>query len=194
MAETIVSRCKWVSGDPLYVEYHDKEWGVPVHDDRKHFEFLILEGAQAGLSWLTILRRREGYHNAFAEFDAQTVARFEEDDVERLMSDTGIIRNRLKIKAAVKNAQAFLKIQDEFESFYAYIWGFVGGKPVFNHPKDFTDVPTTSVLSDTVSRDLKKRGMSFVGSKIIYAHLQATGIINDHIRGCFRYNEVVGSR
>jgi DNA-3-methyladenine glycosylase I len=188
MAQKEIVRCVWCGTDPLYVRYHDEEWGVPVHDDRTHFEFLILEGAQAGLSWLTILRRRAGYRKAYANFDVQKVAQFNESDAERLQNFSGIIRNRLKIKASIRNAQAFLEIQKEFGSFDTYIWGFVDGKTVKNHPKTMDDVPATSELSDRVSRDLKKRGMSFVGSTIIYAHLQATGIINDHVTTCFRYN------
>lgn len=181
-----LQRCEWANGDKLYEKYHDEEWGVPVHNDRKHFEFLILEGAQAGLSWITVLRRREGYRKAFANFEAQKVAQFKEEDVERLLQDTGIIRNRLKVKAAIKNAQVFLEIQKEFGSFDAYIWRFVGGVPVCNHPATLKDVPATSELSDSVSKDLKKRGMTFVGSTIMYAHLQATGIINDHVQSCFK--------
>lgn len=177
-------RCAWADGDPIYEKYHDEEWGVPIHDDRKHFEFLTLESAQAGLSWLTILKRREGYRKAFADFDPEVVAGFDEADYERLINDAGIIRNRLKIRAAVNNAKVFLKIQQEFGSFDTYIWGFVGGSPVGNRPKTLDDVPATSELSDRVSKDLKKRGMSFVGSTIIYAHLQATGLINDHVRSC----------
>ena len=179
-------RCGWVSGDPLYIKYHDEEWGVAVHDDRVHFEFLILEGAQAGLNWFTILKRRGGYRKAFADFDAQMVAKFTENDEERLKQDSGIIRNRLKVHSAIKNAQVFLDIQKEFGSFDNYIWGFVDGVPVNNHPKALEDVPVTSDLSDSVSFDLKKRGMSFVGSTIIYAHLQATGIINDHLSTCYK--------
>lgn len=180
-----LERCGWASGDRLYEKYHDEEWGVPVHDDKKHFEFLLLEGAQAGLSWITILRRREGYRTAFADFSPEKVALFSEKDIERLLQDTGIIRNRLKVRAAVKNARVFLDIQKEFGSFDAFIWQFVDGKPIENHPKSLKDIPTTSELSDTVSKDLKKRGMSFVGCTIIYAHLQATGIINDHVQSCF---------
>lgn len=179
-------RCGWVGTDPIYVKYHDEEWGVPVHNDRKHFEFLILEGAQAGLSWLTVLKRREGYRKAFADFNAQKVATFNEKDIDRLLSDSGIIRNKLKIRAAIKNAQVFLDMQKEFGSFDKYIWGFVGGKPINNKHKNLKSINATSELSDTVSKDLKKRGMSFVGSTIIYAHLQATGIVNDHVENCFK--------
>lgn len=183
-----ISRCGWVSDDPVYVEYHDKEWGVPVHDDRVHFEFLILESAQAGLSWLTILKRRQAYRNAFAGFDPVKVAKFSELKVLELMQDGGIIRNNLKIRSATNNAKIFLELQKQFGSFDKYIWGFVDGNPQINHPETLSDVPATSDLSDRVSKDLKSRGMSFVGSTIMYAHLQATGIINDHVAGCFRYN------
>lgn len=179
------NRCGWANGDPIYETYHDEEWGVPVHDDKKHFEFLILEGAQAGLSWITILKRREGYRKAFLGFDAEKVARFSEKDIERLLQDPGIIRNRLKVISAIKNAQVFLAIQKEFGSFDTYIWEFVGGEPVMNKPKDLKAISATSELSDRVSKDLKKRGMNFVGSTIMYAHLQATGIVNDHVRSCF---------
>lgn len=179
-------RCAWAGEDPLYVEYHDTEWGVPVHDDQKHFEFLILEGAQAGLSWLTILKRREGYRVAFAGFDADKVSKFNGSDLIRLMQDKGIIRNKLKIQSAIKNAKAFLDIQKEFGSFDNYIWGFVDNQVVKNNPTKLSKVPATSELSDKVSKDLIKRGMSFVGSTIIYAHLQATGIVDDHFIDCFR--------
>lgn len=181
-----LARCGWCEGNELYERYHDEEWGEPVHDDRKHFEFLLLEGAQAGLSWLTILKRREGYRKAFSDFDPRKVAAFDERDIARLSKDEGIIRNRLKIQSAIKNAEVFLAIQREFGSFDAYIWGFVGGRSVISRPKKLTDIPATSDLSDRVSKDLKKRGMSFVGSTIIYAHLQATGIVNDHIHTCFK--------
>ncbi len=181
-----MKRCDWANGDPLYEKYHDEEWGVPVHDDRTHFEFLVLEGAQAGLSWLTILKRREGYRAAFAGFDPRKVARFSEADVERLLTDKGIIRNRLKIRAAIKNAHVFLALQKEFGSFDAYIWSYVDGRPVVNYPKTLSEIPASSELSDRVSKDLKKRGMSFVGTTIMYAHLQATGVVNDHVRTCFR--------
>lgn len=180
------NRCGWVSADPLYITYHDEEWGVPVHNDIKHFEFLTLESAQAGLSWLTILKRREGYRRVFHQFDALQVSKMTETQIERALQDPGIIRNRLKVKSAVKNAQVFLEIQRELGSFDKYIWGFVGYKPVENHPKTLSDVPATSELSDRVSKDLKARGMKFVGSTIIYALLQATGIINDHVSDCFR--------
>jgi len=173
------------------VEYHDTEWGVPVHDDARHFEFLVLEGAQAGLSWATILKRREGYRAAFADFDPRIVAEYDEAKVEELLQDPGIIRNRLKVNSAVKNAHAFLKVQEEFGSFDAYIWQFMKeGKPKVNAWKEEGQIPATSVESDELSKDLKKRDFSFVGSTIIYAHLQAAGLVNDHLTGCFRYAEV----
>jgi len=185
MTKQTKERCGWCVGNELYERYHDEEWGVPVHDDRKHFEFLILEGAQAGLSWLTVLKRREGYRQAFCGFDPEKVAAFDEQDILRLLGDQTIIRNRLKIRAAVNNAQVFLSIQKEFGSFDEYIWAFVGGQPVLSCPNDLQDIPARNELSDEISKDLKKRGMSFVGSTIIYAHLQATGLINDHVRDCF---------
>ena len=173
----------------MYVKYHDTEWGVPVHDDRKQFEFLMLEGAQAGLSWLTVLRKREAYRNAFAGFDPVKVARFSEKKIEILIQNPGIIRNRLKITAAVSNARAFLEIQQEFGSFDSYIWGFVGGKTIQNRWKTMSDLPATSVQSEALSKDLKKRGFKFVGSTIMYAHMQAAGMVNDHLVTCFRYRE-----
>lgn len=184
-------RCAWVSIDnPLMLQYHDREWGVPVHDDRKHFEFLILEGAQAGLSWSTILNRREGYRKAFADFDPQKVARFTAARIEKLLQDTGIIRNRLKIESSVKNARAFLKLQEEFGTFNSYCWRFVDGKPKHNKWTTIKQVPATSPESDAFSKDLKKRGFNFVGSTIIYAHMQAVGMVNDHLIECFRYREL----
>lgn len=183
-------RCAWAKpSDPVYVNYHDTEWGVPVRNDRTHFEFLILEGAQAGLSWSTILHRRDGYRRAFADFDPEKVARFDASREATLREDAGIIRNRLKIAAAVTNAQAFLRVQEEFGSFDAYIWRFVDGTPIQNAWTSVRELPATSPLSDTVSKDLKKRGFKFVGSTIIYAHLQATGLINDHTTDCFRHAE-----
>ena len=182
------SRCGWVGeGKPDYEHYHDTEWGAPVHDDRKHFEFLILEGAQAGLSWYTILKRREGYRKAFKDFDPQKVADMADSELEALLSNPEIIRNRLKIFAARKNAIAFLAIQKEFGSFDNYVWRFVGGKPIINRPETLKDIPVTSPESDALSKDLKKRGMGFVGSTIIYAHMQATGLVNDHVADCFKY-------
>jgi DNA-3-methyladenine glycosylase I len=174
---------------PLYIQYHDEEWGVPVHSDRKHFEFLILEGAQAGLSWATILKRRAGYKKAFANFDPKKVARFTKRDVSRLLKDEGIIRNRLKIQSAIKNAELFLNLQKEFGSFDTYLWGFTKGKTVFGKRKTLKDIPARTELSDRVSADLKKRGFSFVGSTIMYAHLQAVGIVNDHVSYCFKYKK-----
>ena len=174
----------------MYEDYHDKEWGVPVHDDKKLFEFLILEGAQAGLSWSTILKKRAGYKKAFANFDPKKVARFTKRDVTRLMNDAEIVRNRLKIESAITNSQHFLEVQKEFGSFDAYIWKFVGGKPVQNKWKRMKDVPAVTPLAETISKDLKKRGFRFVGPTIIYAHMQATGMVNDHTVDCFRYKEV----
>lgn len=183
-------RCGWVgTGRPLYEEYHDQEWGVPVHDDARHFEFLILEGAQAGLSWWTILQRREGYRQAFKNFDANRVAAMTDEDLEKLMHNEGIIRNRLKIFSARKNARVFLDIQKEFGSFDAYIWRFVGGTPKIGRPAKLSDVPATSPESDALSKDLKKRGMSFVGSTIMYAYMQTTGMVDDHVRACFCYKD-----
>ena len=183
-----VKRCAWAGDTSLqYIEYHDKEWGVPVRDDKVQFEFLILEGAQAGLSWSTILSKREGYRKNFADFDVQKVARFTPKRIEKILQDPGIVRNRLKVESAVTNAKAFIKIQKEFGSFSEYIWGFVGGKPIQNKFRKDSDVPATSPESDALSKDLKKRGFKFVGSTIMYAHMQATGLVNDHITTCFRY-------
>lgn len=191
MAAKEKTRCQWsVNGNALYIRYHDEEWGVPVYDDKKHFEFLVLEAAQAGLSWATVLNKREGYRKNFADWDAGKVARFTEKQVEKILLDPGIVRNRLKVESTVNNAQRFLEVQAEFGSFDAYIWRFVDGRPVVNAWTSLKEVPPTSVLSDTVSKDLKKRGFKFVGSTVIYAHLQATGIINDHTVDCFRYREV----
>lgn len=185
-----VQRCTWSEGvDPAYVLYHDTEWGVPVRDDRVHFEFLVLESAQAGLSWWTILRKRDGYRKAFADFDAAKVARFTSRAVERLMQDAGIVRNRLKIEATITNARAFLKLQEEFGSFDAYVWRFVGGKPRVNRWRKQGDVPATTQESDALSKDLKGRGFKFVGSTVVYAHMQATGLVNDHVMSCFRYDK-----
>jgi len=181
------SRCPWPAGDPLMLRYHDEEWGVPVHDERKHFEFLILEGAQAGLSWTTILRKREGYRAAYRGFDPAAVARFTEKSVARLLADPGIVRNRAKIGSSIRNARAFLAVQREFGSFDRYLWGFVDGKPVVNRWTELSQIPASTPLSDRVSKDLKQRGFSFVGTTIIYAHLQAVGVVNDHLVGCFRH-------
>lgn len=190
MTGTLV-RCGWCGTDPLYVAYHDTEWGVPVHDDRRLFEFLILEGAQAGLSWITILKKREAYRRAFAGFEAAKVARYGPRQVERLLADAGIVRNRLKIEAAINNAQRFLEVQEEFGSFDEYVWRFVDGRPVENRWKTLKQVPASTPESDALSRDLKARGFKFVGSTICYAHMQATGMVNDHLVGCFRHAEVV---
>ncbi len=182
-------RCAWAAaGNDLYLDYHDREWGVPVHDDRTHFEFLILEGAQAGLSWSTILNKREAYRKAFDGFDPVKVARFSEQRIAKLLENPGIVRNRLKVRAAVANARAFLEIQREFGSFDDYVWPFVGGRPIVHRRKSIKDVPATSKESDALSRDLKKRGFKFVGSTILYAHMQAVGMVNDHEVSCFRYN------
>ena len=180
------TRCAWAGEDPTYVAYHDTEWGVPVYDDQQLFEFLILEGAQAGLSWITILRKRDAYRKAFAGFDPEKVARFDAKKVAALMQDAGIVRNRLKIESAVKNARAFLKLQDERGSFSDYQWGFVDGKPLQNHRAAMKDIPARTAVSDALSKDLKKRGFNFVGSTIMYAHMQAVGMVNDHIDACFR--------
>jgi DNA-3-methyladenine glycosylase I len=187
----VKKRCGWVGeSNPLMLEYHDREWGVPVHDDLKHFEFLVLEGAQAGLSWSIVLNKREGYRRAFSEFDPNKVARFTGKRIHKLLLDPGVIRNRQKIESAVRNARAFLAIQEEFGSFDAYSWGFVGGQPKVNHWKAMKQIPATSTESDAFSKDLKHRGFSFVGSTVIYAHMQAVGMVNDHLVDCFRYREV----
>jgi DNA-3-methyladenine glycosylase I len=187
----VKKRCGWVGeSNPLLLEYHDREWGVPVHDDRKHFEFLVLEGAQAGLSWSVVLNKREGYRRAFSEFDPNKVARYTDKRVQKLLLDPGIIRNRQKIEAAVRNARVFLAVQEEFDSFDAYAWRFVGGQPKLNRWKVMKQIPATSTESDAFSKDLKQRGFSFVGSTVIYAHMQAVGMVNDHLIDCFRYREV----
>src|SRR5579863_7906506 len=184
-------RCEWVSeSNSLMLEYHDREWGVPVHSDHKHFEFLILEGAQAGLSWSIVLNKREGYRRAFSEFDPSKVARYTEKRIQKLLLDPGIIRNRQKIEAAVRNARAFLAIQEEFGSFDEYSWRFVGGEPKVNRWRVMKQIPATSTESDALSKDLKRRGFRFVGSTIIYAHMQALGMVNDHLVECFGYREV----
>ena len=183
-----VTRCKWAEGVGLnYIEYHDKEWGVPVHDDRTQFEFLILEGAQAGLSWSTILNKRDGYRKLFAEFNVEKVARFTKKRVKKLLLDPSIVRNRLKVESTVSNARAFIAVQEEFSSFSDYIWGFVDGRTIRNKFKKDSDIPATSAESDALSKDLKKRGFRFVGSTIMYAHMQATGLVNDHVVACFRH-------
>ncbi len=187
--ELLKKRCGWCLSDPQYIQYHDEEWGVPVHDDQKHFEFLVLEGAQAGLSWLTILKRREGYRKSFCQFDPEKVARMNQRDVNRLMNFEGIIRNKAKIQSTIGNAKAFLKIQEEFGSFDDYCWQFVGGKPIINKRRTLKDIPATTKESDAFSKDLKARGFKFVGSTIIYAHMQAVGMVNDHLVSCFRYRK-----
>ena len=184
------NRCSWCGDDSLYIRYHDKEWGVPNHNDRKLFEFLILEGAQAGLSWITILRKREAYRKAFDNFDFNKVANYNERKIQSLLKDEGIVRNRLKIRSAVQNANAFLKIRDEFDTFNKYIWEFVDGKPIRNKWKSIKQIPARTELSDKLSKDLKQRGFTFVGSTICYAHMQATGMVNDHTVDCFRYQEL----
>jgi DNA-3-methyladenine glycosylase I len=186
-----MTRCAWVGNgnNTLMVDYHDREWGVPLHDDRQHFEFLVLEAAQAGLSWAIVLNKREGYRRAFSQFDPAKVARYSTKRIDTLVKDPSIVRNRLKIEAAVKNAKLFLKVQEEFGSFDRYAWQFVGGKPRRNRWKTPKQIPATSAESDAFSRDLKSRGFSFVGSTVIYAHMQAVGMVNDHLVGCFRYRD-----
>jgi DNA-3-methyladenine glycosylase I len=185
-----LNRCAWAErGNDSYIAYHDTEWGVPVHDDRKQFEFLVLEGAQAGLSWSTVLNKRESYRKAFANFDPAKVARFSQKKLESLLENPGIIRNRLKVEAAIENAKAFLAVQKEFGCFDDYIWQFVGGKPLQNRRRTMKDIPATSSESDALSKDLKKRGFKFVGSTIMYSHMQAVGMVNDHVVSCFRYKQ-----
>lgn len=187
MAE--LERCSWSLSDPVYIDYHDREWGVPVRNDQKQFEFLVLESAQAGLSWLTILKRREGYRRLYEGFDVEKVASYDEARVSGMLMDPAIIRNRLKIESSINNAQRFLEIQDQFGSFCNYLWGFVDGVQVVNHFKVISDIPATTPLSDTLAKDMKQRGFRFVGSTVLYAHLQATGIVNDHLVRCFRHKE-----
>ena len=187
-----ITRCPWPGNDPLYQSYHDREWGVPVHDDRLLFEFLTLEGAQAGLSWITILRKREGYRTAFAGFDPELVARFDAAKVAELLGNPAIVRNRLKVESTITNAIAFLQVQEEFGSFAAYQWRFVDGHPIQNAWRSLKDIPASTPVSDTISRDLKKRGFRFVGSTICYAHMQAVGMVNDHTVDCFRWQELGG--
>lgn len=182
------SRCGWVNEDPLYQRYHDEEWGVPVHDDQKLFEMLILEGAQAGLSWYTVLKKREAYREAFDRFDPEKVAAYDDAKVAELLSNEGIIRNRLKVQSAITNAKAFLNVQKEFGSFDTYLWQFVGGAPLEHHRESLKDVPASTPQSDAMSKDLRKRGFKFVGTTICYAFMQATGMVNDHTVNCFRYN------
>ena len=186
----MTTRCAWCGHDPLYISYHDEEWGVPAHDDQRLFEMLILEGAQAGLSWLTILRKRAHYHDAFANFEPAVVASYVEHDIRRLLADTGIVRNRLKIESAIKNARAVLELQKEFGSFDAYLWRFVGPVPRQNTRKSLADIPAQTAESDAMSKDLKKRGLNFVGTTICYAFMQAVGMVNDHLVHCFRYKDI----
>jgi len=193
-ADALKPRCAWPQGDPLMLRYHDEEWGVPVHDDRKHFEFLILEGAQAGLSWRTVLHKRAAYRAAFANFDPRRVARFDARMVKTLLKNDGIIRNRLKIESAITNARAFLAVQKQFGSFDRYLWRFVGGRPIVNRWRSMSEIPARTRESDSLSADLKQRGFRFVGSTIVYAHMQATGLVNDHLVDCFRYRHLGGRR
>jgi len=183
-------RCGWCVGDTLYEAYHDQEWGVPVYDDATLFEFLILETFQAGLSWITVLRKRENFRKAFDNFDYKKIAKYKQEKIDSLLKDAGIIRNKLKVKATITNAQTFMKVQEEFGSFSKYIWAFTNGKPIKNRHKNYKDAPANTTLSDALSKDLKKRGFKFVGSTVVYAHMQATGMVNDHEIGCFRYEEV----
>jgi DNA-3-methyladenine glycosylase I len=191
MIDKPLTRCAWaVTDDPLMLAHHDREWGVPVHDDRRHFEFLVLEAAQAGLSWSIVLKKREGYRRAFSQFDPRRVARYTETRIDKLLADPAIVRNRMKIESTIRNARAFLAIQDEFGTFDAYGWRFVDGRPRLNTWKTSREVPSTSRESDAFSTDLKRRGFSFVGSTVIYAYMQSVGMVNDHLVGCFRYREV----
>ena len=186
----MIKRCPWPSDDKLMIKYHDKEWGVPLHNDRKLFEFLILEGFQAGLSWRTILHKRENFRKAFDNFDFNKVAKYNKRKIRLLLKDEGIVRNKLKIEGAITNAKAFLQVRKEFGTFDKYIWGFVNGKPIQNEFKSLKHIPARTTLSDRISKDLKERGFKFVGSTIVYAHMQATGMVNDHITGCFKYSEI----
>ena len=183
--------CSWPKEDPLLTKYHDTEWGVPLHNDKKLFEFLILEGFQAGLSWLTILRKRENFRKAFDIFDFNKVAKYDQKKINSLLEDSGIIRNRLKIESSIINARAFIEVRKEFGTFNKYIWNFTGGKPIHNRYESLKEIPAKTELSDMISKDLKRRGFKFVGSTIVYAHMQATGMVNDHIRTCFRYKEII---
>lgn len=187
-------RCEWCGNDPLYIAYHDNEWGIPVHDDRLLFEFLILEGAQAGLSWLTVLKKRQNYKKAFHDFDCERIAAYTDEDTARLLADPGIIRNRLKIASAVKNARGVLAIREEYGSLDAYLWSYVDGSPIQNAWDSLADIPVKTELSDRMSKDLKKRGFSFVGSTICYAFMQAVGMVNDHTTDCFRYSEIKATK
>jgi DNA-3-methyladenine glycosylase I len=186
-----MNRCEWSGSDPLYINYHDTEWGVPVYDDRKLFEFLILETFQAGLSWITILRKRENFRQAFDNFDYTRIARYDQSKIDELLANAGIIRNKLKILAAISNARAFMEVQKEFGSFSHYIWAFVEGKPIINTFRSLKEIPPRTELSDRISKDLKKRGFKFVGSTVVYSHMQATGMVNDHLVNCFRYKVII---
>jgi len=185
------TRCDWSTKDSLYIAYHDNEWGVPLHDEQQLFEFLILETFQAGLSWITVLRKRENFREAFDKFDYKKVALYDETKIQELLQDKGIIRNKLKVRSAISNAQAFMEIQKEFGSFDKYIWGFVGGNSLQNNRKTMSELPATTEISDQLSKDLKKRGFKFVGSTVIYAHMQATGMVNDHVVDCFRHKDLM---
>lgn len=187
----LLKRCDWVSDDPLYIAYHDHEWGQPIHDDRTHFEFLVLESAQAGLSWITILRKRENYRKAYDNFQPEFVARYDETKIDNLLSNAGIVRNRRKIEASINNAKCFLEVQKEFGTFDRYIWGFVENQPLIGHWKELSEVPASTELSDYISKDMKKRGFRFIGTTIIYSYLQAVGIINDHTIDCFCYPDII---
>ncbi len=187
--ETELKRCNWCNSSALYQKYHDQEWGVPVYDDQTLFEFLLLETFQAGLSWITILNKRENFRNAFDNFNYKKIANYTEQKVQELLLDAGIIRNKLKVYSAISNAVAFIKIQEEFGSFSNYIWKFIDGKPILNNRKSLKEVPATTPLSDTISKDLKKRGFKFVGSTVIYAHMQATGMVNDHVEDCWKFQK-----
>jgi len=189
-SSTEKSRCPWSTSDPLYIRYHDNEWGVPVHDDRRLFEMLVLDGAQAGLSWITILKKRENYRNAFDNFDPEKVARYGKREISRLLKNEGIVRNRMKMESAIKNAKAFLEVQEEFGTFDAYIWDFVGGITKVNSWKSLRQIPASTKESDAMSKDLKMREFSFVGSTICYAFMQAAGLVNDHIASCYRHSEL----
>ncbi len=182
-----MKRCEWGANDPLYIDYHDNEWGIPVYGDDKLFEFLVLETFQAGLSWITILRKRENFRKAFDGFNYKKISKYNEDKVQELLNNAGIIRNQAKIRATLSNAQSFIEVQKEFESFSKYMWGFVGGKPLVNHFSELSELPAKTELSDKISKDMKKRGFKFVGSTVIYAHMQATGMVNDHLTYCFRH-------
>jgi DNA-3-methyladenine glycosylase I len=186
--DEVIVRCPWCGSDPLYRDYHDHEWGVPLHDERRLFEMMTLEGAQAGLSWLTILRKREGYRRAFAGFDPQLVAGFGDSDVTRLLADPGIVRNRLKVASTISNARAVLEVQARYGSLDAFLWSFVDGEPIRNSWRNMAEIPASTPLSDIMSKELKRHGFRFVGSTICYAHMQATGMVNDHLTGCFRYD------